>query len=69
VGVVNHYMDVGDIGGGSTSLAAQQTAVEVSMAVLAKTLQAQTNSATNLLEAMPKLPPIGSVGQNVDLRA
>ncbi len=62
-------MDVGDIAGAYSAMVSQQTSADVSMAVLAKTLKAQTAAAATLISAMPKLPAFGELGQNLDVRA
>jgi hypothetical protein len=62
-------MDVMDVAGTFTAMAAQQTATDVSTAVLAKTLQTEKLTGFGLVNAMSPLPPFGNLGQNVDIRA
>jgi hypothetical protein len=59
-------MDVMSVAAGYNALVAQQANVDVSTAILAKTLQVQQSNAVALLQAMA---PTGPLGQNVDLRA
>jgi hypothetical protein len=61
-------MDVMNIAGTFSAMAAQQTATDVSTAVLAKTLQTEKLTEAGLVSAMSPLPPFGTLGQNVDLR-
>jgi len=64
-------MDVLGLAGTFTSMAAQQTATDVSTAVLAQTLQTEKLTSAGLVEALSasSLPPFGSLGQNIDVRA
>ena len=62
-------MDVMDVAGTFTAMAAQQTATDVSTAVLAKSLQTEKLTAAGLVNAMSALPPFGALGRNVDVRA
>jgi hypothetical protein len=68
---VDHHgqMDVMNIAGTFTAMAAQQTATDVSTAVLAKTLQTEKLTTAGLVNAMSDLPPFGALGRNVDVRA
>ncbi len=62
-------MDVSDVAGSYTSQVHQQTLTDASMAVLARTLKTETLEASGLIGSMPQLPPIGSLGQNIDVKA
>jgi hypothetical protein len=58
-----------DIAAGYSAVAAQSVRVEASTAVLAKAMKADANAAAILLDAMPAPASLGSVGQNLDVRA
>jgi hypothetical protein len=58
-----------DIAAGFSSVAAQSVQVAASTAVLAKAMKAEASAATMLLDAMPTPAPMGSLGNNLDIRA
>jgi hypothetical protein len=62
-------MDGLDIAAGYTAMAAQSVQVQASTAVLAKALKAETGAAAVLIDSMLTAAPMGSVGNNVDVRA
>jgi hypothetical protein len=59
-------MDPMDVAAGYTSMAAQRGAAEVATTMLRKALDEESAAAASLLQA---LPPIGSLGHNIDIKA
>jgi len=62
-------MDVTDVAGAYSAFEQHKLASDASMAVLAQTLKAETLSADGLIGSMPQLPPLGNLGQNLDVKA
>lgn len=66
-------MSVSSIAGLSTVMAATQTNQDVGMAVLKKSMDIASNSASELLAAIPAPPPAanlpGNLGQNINTAA
>jgi hypothetical protein len=59
-------MDPLDVAAGYTSMAAQRGAAEVATTIMRKAMDEETSAAANLLQS---LPPIGSLGHNIDIKA